>query len=554
MQIRIYVTLVWFTAILIGGLGLVVYLGGQKLSSKKFAQSLFFVTIWATIVGGFSASNTESTALIFCRLSYLFGIFSSATFLLFALTYPYDKKPAYHISNIVIFICIVFSYLLIYSDLVISDVFKIASSHPWGWHFNTYSPLFEIFFFSFFILSISILIRKLRKESEVVKRSNIKYMLWGVILGATPPSLICIILPRLGYFGMDWLGPVTELAWIPVIAYSIIKYRQMDVKIVITEVLAIAMSAIFFINIFIDIPFGLVGRISAFLGFLVIGYFMIKSVITEAKQREQLKVLNLTLEQKVSEQTAEIRGALERERHTRLELEKLNDAKNSFISIVEHNIRGPLTNLEHAIGSIKNAPVLKNPLETMRRSTERIQKLTEEFQNIRTLKPGANILNLTETSLLSTIEEILADIHEDISKLKLTVAYPKDPKQWPPLHVDLCKMHECLFVILENAVKYNRLGGSINISAANTGTDFVLTIENTGIGITPNEIEKLSTSKFYRGESAREHNPIGMGVGLSLARVIIRAHKGELEINSAGVQMGARVTVKLPLIGTPKAS
>ncbi|MCX6715767.1 MAG: ATP-binding protein [Candidatus Taylorbacteria bacterium] len=567
MEITVYAVLIWITAVLIGSLGVVVFLGSKNLSSRVFAHSVLWITIWIIGVGLFIANRDENMVL-FSRLTYFLGTTIATSFLYFFITYPEDKKPSSLLGWVLIISQYLLAYIFIFTDKIIYNTFPIKNVyHIWGWSFGQWSYLFEILFFSFFVYGITILYKKYLLSSDRITRKNLKLMLWAITVGTIPPSICCIILPRFGYYNLNWLGPVTEIIWVPIIAYSIIKYRQMNVRAVVTEVLAIAMSAIFFINIFIQTPFGLWGRIGSFMAFLILAYYLIRATLREAKHRSQLHDLNTNLEAKVAVQTVEIRKAYEAEKHARIELEKLNDAKDQFIMITQHHLRTPVMSMLWALeSSLKGAyGKLNAGLETVLRDTEasgkRLMRIVDDFLNITTVKVGTNILNISETSLKPAIVDILAELRSNIAAMHITVKYPQNDEDWPAIPVDASKMRESLFIIMENAVRYNRDGGSITIttathdhdnsappgSNASHGGNFEITIENTGLGISPEESQKIGSALFYRGEFARKAYPIGMGVGLSVVKAIIRAHHGTFTIESRGKNEGARVRVKLPI-------
>jgi signal transduction histidine kinase len=117
---------------------------------------------------------------------------------------------------------------------------------------------------------------------------------------------------------------------------------------------------------------------------------------------------------------------------------------------------------------------------------------------------------------------------------------------WPELNIDTGKIREVLLIVIENAVKYNHKGGRITIQAGMTDAKFEMTVENTGAGLVAEDREKLFNHLFYRSEQAKKANPVGMGIGLSVARAIVRAHHGELTIESDGEGRGARVRIGIP--------
>jgi hypothetical protein len=308
MEINIYTTLVWFSAILIGSLDLVIFLGSSNPSSRAFTHSIFWVTIWITCVGLFVATSKDyQSAIFFSRMTYFLGSTIAASFLYFFLSYPEDRKISNWIKWSILTVQIIFAYLFLFTDTIVSKLFPISGNNFLGWGFGPLSPLFEIFFFGFFGTGIVILYYKFKKCTDLNTKANLKYMLWVIVVGATPPSLMCIILPRFGYYDLNWLGPVTELIWIPIFSYSIIKYRQMNVKAVTAEILAIAMTVILFINIFLNITSDLWLSVITFFAFITRAFYIIKSLLLETRQAELLKYLKENLEAKVAEQTQEIR-------------------------------------------------------------------------------------------------------------------------------------------------------------------------------------------------------------------------------------------------------
>lgn len=554
MEITSQVTLIWLTAIFTASLGLVVFIGSKNLSSRAFAYSVFLDSIWIASVGFFISSISSAEALFMGRLTYFLGGCISAAFFYFFITYPEDKRPKAYVALLLILSQIVFGYLFFFTNLMIPEVFHTQNPNVWDWSFGPLSFLFELFFFGFFIFGIAILYKKYQLSTSASStKSNLKFMLWAMMLGTFPPSLMGVILPRFDIFILNWLGPITEIIWVPIIAYSIIRYRQMNVRAVVTEVLAIAMAAIFFINIFIDTPFGIWGRVATFVAFMILAYFLIRGVLREDEHREMLHDLNTNLNQKVAEQTIEIRRSLESEKKARLELEKLNDAKDQFIMITQHHLRTPLTSIVWQIEAILSGTMgrlgteLQSGVETMKSSASRLMRIVDDFLNITAIKVGTSILDLSTSSLKPAIEDILNELRAEIADRKLSVSYPQEDTSWPALSIDYPKMREILFIVVENAVRYNHDGGSIAISTEIADKTFRLVITNTGIGIDAEEKEKIGSSLFYRGQEARKNHPIGMGIGLSVVKAIVKAHHGSFKIESDGFGTGAKVTIELQL-------
>jgi signal transduction histidine kinase len=352
---------------------------------------------------------------------------------------------------------------------------------------------------------------------------------------------------------------------ITLIFYSILKYRLFNIKVIATELLIFSLWIFISIRIFLATSIHEILIECCILLFtIVIGLITIRGTLKEITHREEieilasdLKSLNSTLSQKVAEQTAEVRKAYELEKHARRDLEKLNETKDQFIMITQHHLRTPVTSIRWELESMLNGTygrvgaMLKQALNDTNTSVARLTRIVDDFLNITALKVGSQILNIETGNLKPLVEDVINELKIDIGNMHLSVDYLHNGASWPDLQIDAGKMREVLLIILENAVKYNVDGGTIQIKTRlvedNAGRMFGMTIENTGVGLTTEDKEKLFTRHFFRSKRAQAANPIGMGIGLSVARAVVRAHHGDLAIESAGENTGAKVMLKLPL-------
>ncbi|MDE2041407.1 MAG: HAMP domain-containing histidine kinase [Patescibacteria group bacterium] len=294
-------------------------------------------------------------------------------------------------------------------------------------------------------------------------------------------------------------------------------------------------------------------RTIPFLVYIILVYYVIRISLREAQQKEKMADLNSHLEQKVAEQTKEIRHAYELEKHARRELEKLNETKDQFIMITQHHLRTPVTSIRWELENIMGGKYgtfndgLQKALTDTNTAVGRLIKIVDDFLSITTLKVGGQILTIDQASLLPLIKDILHELDINIGDMGVTISYPEDESDWPHIPVDVSKIREVILVVIENAVRYNKKGGTISIEPRIQDETFELVVKNTGVGLSAEDRQKMFGQLFYRGKDARQAHPIGMGIGLSVARAIVRAHHGELDIRSDGPGTGATVTIKLPL-------
>ena len=99
--------------------------------------------------------------------------------------------------------------------------------------------------------------------------------------------------------------------------------------------------------------------------------------------------------------------------------------------------------------------------------------------------------------------------------------------------------------IIKNAILYNRPGGSVTVSLAKKGSQAELTIQDTGIGMTPEEVSH-AFDRFYRAEQSRSRETGGSGLGLSIAKSVVEAASGSLSLVSTK-EKGTTVTILLPI-------
>lgn len=210
-ELNIFSLFNFFAAILIGSLGLVIFLGSHTHSSRAFVHNMFWVAAWIAGVGLLTSTTNAETSLIYSRLTYYLGSTIAAGFFYFFLTYPENKSPNKLIPWLLLVLQILLCYVFIFTDKIIYNTEITSYPNVRVWEFGTLSFIFELFFFGFFISGIGILYMKFRKCRDMIAKANLKFMLWVIIVGATPPSLMCIILPRFGYYDLNWLGPITEI-------------------------------------------------------------------------------------------------------------------------------------------------------------------------------------------------------------------------------------------------------------------------------------------------------------------------------------------------------
>ncbi len=276
-----------------------------------------------------------------------------------------------------------------------------------------------------------------------------------------------------------------------------------------------------------------------------------------AKLNEQLSREKKIVEQKVQEQTKEIKRAYEVEKRARIELEELEKTKDQFILTTQHYLRTPMTivkgylqyvlaNKAEPLGKANKVYLLK-----AEEATERMSSLVNEFLNISQMEVGKNILNRENVNIRELVEDIFKELEAEISKRNLRVEFNISSEI--SLNIDKKKIREALVNLIDNAVKYNRENGLVSVSAGvikhpiEKERDLLkLIITDTGIGITADELPQLFNQYFQRGKVAKQFYTTGRGIGLAVTKNVIQAHGGKIYAESEGRDKGARFVIELP--------
>ena len=223
--------------------------------------------------------------------------------------------------------------------------------------------------------------------------------------------------------------------------------------------------------------------------------------------------------------------------------------QNQFIADVSHELRTPLTVLR---GSLEVALEEERPAEEYREAIGNalleIRHLTRISQNLLFLTRGESgrvTLSFANVELGRFVAETVRDLAPLAADrgITLTVSAPG-----PPIFVfaDAGRLQQVLHNLLENSMRYTETGGAIEVRASAAPGEALLAVSDTGLGIPETDLPYVF-ERFFRSRSSRHVYPGGSGLGLSIVRWIVEAHKGRVTVESV-VGEGSTFTVRLPVI------
>ncbi len=229
------------------------------------------------------------------------------------------------------------------------------------------------------------------------------------------------------------------------------------------------------------------------------------------------------------------------------ERKSLDTLREDLMAMIYHDLRSPLANIVSSL-DILNAILPKDDgsispvFQIAVRSTERMQRLINSLLDIKRLEAGQPITNTKTVSIHSLIRDSIETV-EPISSSKHQTIWPKSPEKQINIDVDENMIKRVLINLLENAIKFSPLDGSIEIGNQMEGQDLLIWVKDTGPGI-PDEARDRIFNKFTRLQA--KQFPKGIGLGLAFCKLAVNAHGGKIWVDSE-LGVGSQFNILLPL-------
>jgi signal transduction histidine kinase len=172
-----------------------------------------------------------------------------------------------------------------------------------------------------------------------------------------------------------------------------------------------------------------------------------------------------------------------------------------------------------------------------------LAKVVEDLLNVSKIEQGGMKYQMAAFDLEKAAKDLATDLSITAEKKGLKLEFVTDNKAPYTIYGDMEKLRQVLLNIIDNAIKYTQTGSiTVSLKEAAQAGYIVLGVTDTGMGISPEEKEKLF-QKFSRGEGGKT-NTGGSGLGLYLAKTIVEAHKGHIAIDSPGVGKGSTFSIE----------
>ncbi|HRZ95521.1 MAG TPA: ATP-binding protein [Candidatus Moranbacteria bacterium] len=428
-------------------------------------------------------------------------------------------------------------------------------------------PLFQFSRVFFGILAMTwilvLLIRKYRK-SEVDFKKQIWLMGLGMelflfsffmvtFLAAYLTDLGILSDSRLEYYGLFGMD-----IFIGLLAYLIVRYRAFHIKLFAAQALVIG-TIILIASQFAFIQDS-TNRILTAVTLAIVstfGWWLVKSVKAEIKQKEELKIANA----KISSQNDQLEVA-------NVELKKADQAKNEFINIASHQLRTPITVIKGTISMLQdgtmdsfNGEQKKKFYDGARSKCQKLEDIINDILNATSLtNKKFNVMDkeIEKIDVKEFFEKMIDGFKAETLEREIDLSIGDLDASVPEVFGQRKYLEEAFSNLLTNAIKYtpspkqtpdvrDKRDGKATIIIGNRrdGDDVIFSVKDNGIGIPAEEIPNLF-KKFARAQNAVDMYTDGTGLGLFIIKEIVEGHGGKVWVESE-LGKGAEFFVKLPI-------
>jgi len=237
----------------------------------------------------------------------------------------------------------------------------------------------------------------------------------------------------------------------------------------------------------------------------------------------------------------------------RLQAEQANNAKNTFIANISHELKTPITVIQSAtqlfemkLGNIDGIDKTchKNHIRTIKQNCRRLLRLINNLIDVTKVDAGFMRLQLQNLNIVRLVERITMSVSEYAKAKSINVIFNKNIDE-KLMSVDPEKIERILLNLLSNAIKFTERDETIIVSIYATNMDVLISIKDTGIGI-PNEKIGLIFERFNQINNLFSRSHEGSGIGLSLVKFFVELHGGTISVESE-LGKGSEFIVKLPI-------
>ena len=226
-------------------------------------------------------------------------------------------------------------------------------------------------------------------------------------------------------------------------------------------------------------------------------------------------------------------------------------AKDEFLAVVGHELRTPLTPAMMLASMLeRDAPAgsqQREDLSAIRRQLQLEARLIDDLLDVSHVLRGKVALQKRPVSVQPMVRDVVESLRGDAAAKHVALEHSLDAAE-DRVVADESRLHQVLWHVVGNAVKFTPEGGRVSVRTSNTDGRFVAEVVDTGIGLDAKALRSLF-EPFGQGDASLTRQFGGLGIGLAIAKPVVELHGGSISARSDGAGRGATFTVELPLAG-----
>lgn len=297
----------------------------------------------------------------------------------------------------------------------------------------------------------------------------------------------------------------------------------------------------------------IIATVAAILLSMMFSYFFVKRVnrLSQAAQKVALGDYNIHISHKnrdeIDRLSANFNTMIQALKEWRKEVLHLEDRRKTFMQDVAHEMRTPLTTINGLLegleyGIFDEKQELRS-IQLMRKETTRLIRLVNENLDYENIQMNRIVLKKNKFPLLEALEEIKEQL-DPIAKDSNNKIIIKDITDEIEVYADFDRMKQIIVNLLKNALQFTK-DGKIMITAKQTKEITEISVTDTGLGMTEQEMSDI-WDRYYKADPSRKNTKYGeSGLGLSIVKQLVEIHDGDIQVEST-VGKGSTFTIILP--------
>lgn len=218
------------------------------------------------------------------------------------------------------------------------------------------------------------------------------------------------------------------------------------------------------------------------------------------------------------------------------DMNALENMRRNFLSNVSHELITPIFNIQGFIHTLMDGGLYDNAinmsyLTKASHNVDRLQTIVEDLEIISKLESGQMVLDITAFDIKRLVSEVFEDLELKTRQPRIRLNLSEPAHKGIKVRADKESIRQVLINLLENSIKYGHQGGETRVSFADLGDKCLIEVADNGIGIPESHLPHVF-ERFYRVDKGRSRKQGGSGLGLSIVKHIIEAHRQTISVRS----------------------